>query len=82
MKGNQNAEGLSTDVPDFKEMSHGVNDSLVLEVHGKKPMGRAQEILTKREQAHVPQRGRGITARNFRRTCKRTGRPNGTGSGN
>ena len=54
--GNQNADGLSTDVPDFKEISHGDSAALVSEAQGENPMEWALDILKKREQAHVLQR--------------------------
>ena len=52
----QNACGLNTNRPDFAEKSHGDSASLNIEVHGEKPMGRALEILQKRERANVLKR--------------------------
>ena len=56
-KGNQNAEGLSTDVPDSKEIPHGGNAALVSEVQGGKPTDWALAILKKSENKRTFSKG-------------------------
>ena len=70
-KGNQNAEGLSADVPDLNEISQGCSAAFVSDVHGQKPMDRSLAILKERERerererAHILQMGGKLLRESF-----------------
>ena len=70
MKGNQNAEFPPSDLPDFKEVSHGDNALLMTEAQGGNPMDWTLDLLKIREQTDVLQRSGALLRESFAKSLK------------